>query len=99
MVQFHPDVMPPKRGGDMLRHFLFDVCSCTGDWQMASFVEDAVCRVRRQIGDKKVLCGLSGGVDSSVAVSYTHLDVYKRQIKTAGRHQMGRPAVLHLNMN
>lgn len=66
-VQFHPEVMHTKRGGDMLRHFLFDVCGCAGDWQMASFVEDAVCRVRGQIGDKKVLCGLSGGVDSAVA--------------------------------
>ena len=51
----------------MLRRFLFEVCGCTGDWQMASFVEGAVAKVRAQVGDKKVLCGLSGGVDSSVA--------------------------------
>ena len=66
-VQFHPEVMHTKNGGEMLRRFLFEVCGCTGDWQMASFVEGAVAKVRAQVGDKKVLCGLSGGVDSSVA--------------------------------
>ena len=65
-VQFHPEVMHTKNGGEMLRRFLFEVCGCTGDWQMASFVEGAVAKVRAQVGDKKVLCGLSGGVDSSV---------------------------------
>lgn len=66
-VQFHPEVMHTKNGGEMLRRFLFDVCGCSGDWQMSSFVEEAVSKVREQIGNKKVLCGLSGGVDSSVA--------------------------------
>lgn len=66
-VQFHPEVMHSLKGQEMLRHFLFDVCGCSGDWQMASFVDGAVQRIREQIGDKKVLCGLSGGVDSSVA--------------------------------
>ena len=51
----------------MLRRFLFDICGCSGDWQMASFVEEAVSQIRSQIGTQKVLCGLSGGVDSSVA--------------------------------
>ena len=66
-VQFHPEVMHTKNGGEMLRRFLFDVCGCSSDWQMSSFVEEAVSKVREQIGNKKVLCGLSGGVDSSVA--------------------------------
>ena len=64
-VQFHPEVMHTRHGADMLRHFLFDVCGCAGDWKMSSFVEEAVERIREQIGDKRVLCGLSGGVDSS----------------------------------
>ena len=66
-VQFHPEVNHTTHGAEMLRHFLFDVCGCRGDWQMASFVEDSVAKIREQIGNKKVLCALSGGVDSSVA--------------------------------
>ncbi len=66
-VQFHPEVMHSLKGQEMLRHFLFDVCGCSGDWRMDSFVDGAVQRIREQIGDEKVVCGLSGGVDSSVA--------------------------------
>lgn len=66
-VQFHPEVMHTIRGKDMLRHFLFDICHCAGDWQMSSFVEESIEKIRQQIGDQHVLCGLSGGVDSSVA--------------------------------
>ena len=66
-VQFHPEVMHTTNGAEMLHNFLFKICHCTGDWHMASFVENAVAKIRKQIGDKKVLCALSGGVDSSVA--------------------------------
>ncbi len=66
-VQFHPEVMHTAHGQQMLHNFLFEVCGCTGDWQMSSFVEGAVQRIRAQIGDSRVLCGLSGGVDSAVA--------------------------------
>lgn len=66
-VQFHPEVMHTRHGADMLRHFLYAICGCAGDWKMSSFVEEAVERIREQVGDKRVLCGLSGGVDSSVA--------------------------------
>ena len=66
-VQFHPEVQHTTRGGDMLRHFLFDVCGCAGDWRMDSFVEQSIRKIREQIGNKRVLCALSGGVDSSVA--------------------------------
>lgn len=66
-VQFHPEVMHTIRGKDMLRNFLFTICQCAGDWQMSSFVEDSIQNIRRQIGSQQVLCGLSGGVDSSVA--------------------------------
>lgn len=66
-VQFHPEVLHTEHGQQMLRNFLFEVCGCTGDWQMSSFVTDAVARIREQIGDSRVVCGLSGGVDSAVA--------------------------------
>ena len=64
---FHPEVAHTDRGLDILRNFAFDVCGCTGDWTMASFVEEATARIRAQVGDGRVVCGLSGGVDSTVA--------------------------------
>lgn len=66
-VQFHPEVMHTPRGTDMLRNFLYNVCGCVGDWKMSSFVEDSIKAIKEKVGDKKVLCALSGGVDSSVA--------------------------------
>ena len=66
-VQFHPEVTHTTYGKEMLHHFLFDVCGCSGDWQMDNFIEKTVAALRAQIGDKKVILGLSGGVDSSVA--------------------------------
>lgn len=66
-VQFHPEVTHSRFGDKMLGNFLYRVCGCAGDWQMDSFIEDTVARLREQIGDKPVILGLSGGVDSSVA--------------------------------
>ena len=66
-VQFHPEVVHTQEGTKMLRNFLFEVCECSGDWKMASFTEESIQALREKIGDKKVLCALSGGVDSSVA--------------------------------
>ena len=66
-VQFHPEVTHSEYGNKMLENFLYRVCGCRGDWQMDSFIEDTVARLRAQIGDKPVILGLSGGVDSSVA--------------------------------
>mgnify|MGYP000913089425 CR=1 FL=1 len=66
-VQFHPEVMHTANGTKMLHNFLFNICGCRGDWKMSSFVNSAVESIRRQIGGKRVLCALSGGVDSSVA--------------------------------
>ncbi|MDD4170092.1 MAG: glutamine-hydrolyzing GMP synthase [Desulfotomaculaceae bacterium] len=66
-VQFHPEVVQTPKGQEILKKFLYDICGCQGLWTMASFLEETVSEVRRQVGDKKVLCGLSGGVDSSVA--------------------------------
>jgi GMP synthase (glutamine-hydrolysing) len=69
---FHPEVAHTDRGLEMLRHFAFDVCGCTGDWTMASFIEEATERIRRQVGNGKVVCALSGGVDSTVAALLIH---------------------------
>ncbi|MCR5282787.1 MAG: glutamine-hydrolyzing GMP synthase [Lachnospiraceae bacterium] len=66
-TQFHPEVMHTREGMKMLRHFVMDVCGCKGDWQMDSFVENSIRQLREKIGSGKVLCALSGGVDSSVA--------------------------------
>ncbi len=68
-VQFHPEVTHSAFGDRMLYNFLFGVCGCKGDWQMESFIEDTVAALRKQIGDKPVVLGLSGGVDSSVAAA------------------------------
>ncbi|HXM70689.1 MAG TPA: glutamine-hydrolyzing GMP synthase, partial [Thermoanaerobaculia bacterium] len=65
-VQFHPEVSHTVSGGDMLRSFLFEACGARGDWRIASLLEELVDRVREQVGDGRVICALSGGVDSSV---------------------------------
>ncbi|MDD4371849.1 MAG: glutamine-hydrolyzing GMP synthase [Anaerostipes sp.] len=66
-TQFHPEVMHTEEGKAMIHNFLYNVCGCSGDWQMDSFVEDSIKAIREKVGDGKVLCALSGGVDSSVA--------------------------------
>ncbi len=76
-VQFHPEVDHTPRGKDMLRNFLFQVCGCTGDWQMSSFTQDTIAALRAKIGNKKALCALSGGVDSSVAAMLVHKAIGK----------------------
>jgi GMP synthase (glutamine-hydrolysing) len=71
-IQFHPEVVHTPYGRDVLRRFLLDVCGCDGAWSAASIVEDQIQRVRAQVGDGSVICGLSGGVDSSVAALLVH---------------------------
>ena len=66
-TQFHPEVMHTVQGQEMLHNFVYDVCGCSGDWQMGSFVKKTVAALRKKIGTGKALCALSGGVDSSVA--------------------------------
>lgn len=66
-VQFHPEVTHSEYGDKILENFLFEVCHCKGDWVMDNFIESTVAKLREKIGDKKVVLGLSGGVDSSVA--------------------------------
>ena len=69
---FHPEVAHTERGRDMLRAFAFEVCGCTGDWTIASFIQEATERIREQVGTGRVVCGLSGGVDSTVAALLLH---------------------------
>jgi len=71
-LQFHPEVVHTKNGKQILHNFVFDVCGCRGDWTIASFVDEAIDAVRRQVGDGRVVCGLSGGVDSSVMALLLH---------------------------
>jgi GMP synthase (glutamine-hydrolysing) len=75
---FHPEVAHTDRGLDILRNFAYDVCGCAGDWTMASFVEEATERIRAQVGSGRVVCGLSGGVDSTVAALLIHRAVGER---------------------
>src|SRR5690348_2617738 len=69
---FHPEVAHTEHGADVLRNFAFDVCGCTGDWTVESFVDESIGRIRAKVGEGRVLCGLSGGVDSTVAAALIH---------------------------
>lgn len=71
-VQFHPEVTHTPCGTDILKNFLYDICRCCGDWRMSDFVADTVSSVRGQVGKAKVICGLSGGVDSAVTAALLH---------------------------
>jgi GMP synthase (glutamine-hydrolysing) len=74
---FHPEVVHTEHGLRILRNFAYDVCGCTGDWTMASFVDEATEKIRKQVGDGRVVCALSGGVDSTVAALIIHRAVGK----------------------
>ncbi|HEX7277094.1 MAG TPA: glutamine-hydrolyzing GMP synthase, partial [Acidimicrobiales bacterium] len=71
-VQFHPEVAHTARGQEVLKHFLYDVCGCAPTWTMTSIIETQVEKIRAQVGQERVLCGLSGGVDSAVAAALVH---------------------------
>lgn len=71
-LQFHPEVVHTPKGKQMLRNFLFDVCDCKRNWTMKAFARRAIADIRRQVGDRKVILGLSGGVDSSVTALLIH---------------------------
>ena len=75
---FHPEVVHTDHGVDILRNFAYGVCGCTGDWTIASFIDEATTRIRQQVGGGKVVCGLSGGVDSTVAAMLMHRAVGDR---------------------
>ncbi len=76
-IQFHPEVNHTNRGTDILRNFVYNICGCTGKWKMNSFVDETVKALKEKIGDKKALCALSGGVDSSVAAALVNKAIGK----------------------
>ena len=69
---FHPEVVHTQQGDQILKNFAFDICGCRGDWTMASFANESIARIRQQVGNGRVVCGLSGGVDSTVAAVLIH---------------------------
>ena len=66
-LQFHPEVVHTEHGMEILKNFVFDICGCSGDWDLTGWVENMISEIKNKVGGKKVVCGLSGGVDSSVA--------------------------------
>ncbi len=78
-VQFHPEVTHTPLGGQVLRNFVYEICGCAGRWKAATVVDDAVARIREQVGPHdRVICGLSGGVDSSVTAALVHRAIGER---------------------
>ncbi len=75
---FHPEVDHTERGAEVLKNFAYGICGCTGDWTMASFIEETIATIRAQVGDGRVLCALSGGVDSTVAAVLLHRAIGER---------------------
>lgn len=71
-VQLHPDDLSTAKEKEIIKNFLYKICGLTGDWKMSSFVTESITSIRTKVGDKKVLCALSGGVDSSVAAALLH---------------------------
>jgi GMP synthase (glutamine-hydrolysing) len=71
-VQFHPEVTHTPRGEQIFQNFLYDICHCTGAWTMGNFIEQACAVIKKQVGNATVICGLSGGVDSSVTAALLH---------------------------
>jgi len=76
-VQFHPEVVHTEHGQEIIKNFLFNICGCKGDWMTSSFIEEKVNEIRRIVGNQKVVCALSGGVDSSVAAVLVHKAIGK----------------------
>ncbi|MCK5850064.1 MAG: glutamine-hydrolyzing GMP synthase [Kiritimatiellae bacterium] len=68
-LQFHPEVVHTQNGTDILRNFIFDVCKCSGDWEMAQFIKESIKSIQKRVGTNHIVCGLSGGVDSSVVAA------------------------------
>ncbi len=77
-LQFHPEVVHTPKGVSILRHFIFDTCGCKGNWEMAQFIRESIKTIRKQVGSGHVVCGLSGGVDSSVVAILLHKAIGKQ---------------------
>ncbi len=89
-IQFHPEVTHTPRGRDVLANFAVRVCGCEADWTPGQFIEEAVARIREQVGEGRVLLGLSGGVDSSVAAALLHRAIGDRLVSVFIDHGMLR---------
>lgn len=76
-IQFHPEVNHTKNGTEIIKNFLYNVCKCSGDWKMNSFAEEKIKEIKEKIGDRKAVCALSGGVDSSVAAALVNKAIGK----------------------
>ncbi|GAG05806.1 unnamed protein product, partial [marine sediment metagenome] len=71
-IQFHPEVAHTPQGKDILKNFLYHICGCSGNWTTGNFIEESVARIRKQVGRGRVICALSGGVDSAVTAALVH---------------------------
>jgi GMP synthase (glutamine-hydrolysing) len=94
-LQFHPEVVHTPLGSEILRRFLSDVCGCRGDWTPGSFIIDSIAAIRQRVGDGRVVCGLSGGVDSAVTATLVHRAVGDRLtcvFVDSGLLRLGEPA-------
>ncbi|MFC1737829.1 glutamine-hydrolyzing GMP synthase [Planctomycetota bacterium] len=79
-VQFHPEVSHTPKGSQILENFLYGICGCSGNWKMSDFVTESIKAIRRQVGDATVVCGLSGGVDSSVVAALVHKTIGQKLV-------------------
>ena len=79
-VQFHPEVFHTEEGSKIIHNFLFDICNCKGDWTPQNFIEESISKIKSIAGDNKVICALSGGVDSTVAAVLVEKAVGKNLI-------------------